>query len=86
MPRHAHVYVTGDKDNSAYSYGMKVGKAISKRLNKNGLAGSRTKLQSLGKKEWAINSISYAFGQANYVRTGGDYDFYQHRDCQKLSG
>ena len=66
---------------------MKVGKAISKRLNKAGLAGKRTKLQSIGKKERAINSINYAFRQADCVRTGGDFDFYQvHRDCQKLSG
>jgi hypothetical protein len=74
---HVHIVMIGNANESAYTFGKKVEKAVAGRLRKNGLIGKRTKLNNFDSNEDAINFIAYSLRQADLRNAKGSFDFYK---------
>ena len=70
---HTHNIIVGTKEKSAYSTAQQIKKSIDKKYNR-----KICKVVSKGNSDHAYNDMKYCLKQADVVRTGGDFDFYQY--------
>lgn len=80
VAKHAHLAIIGDIEQSAHSYAQDVSKAINKRFKH-----KKTKVESLGHMEYAINFIRYCYKQADSKSMRGGFDFSKYSGYPKLS-